>query len=150
MFDYASHRFLDIILQQDRLLSSMPDFMVGRWIAEARALGTSTSERNHYEWNARTQITVWGNRQAAEQGGLREYAHKEWSGVLRDFYYPRWKAYFEALAATLDGKPMRSFDFYAMDERWTLLHNAYPSVAQGDAVEFAQEAYEKVFGESEQ
>ena len=150
MFDYASHRFLDIILQQDRLLSSMPDFMVGRWIAEARALGTSTSERDHYEWNARTQITVWGNRQAAEQGGLREYAHKEWSGVLRDFYYPRWKAYFEALAATLDGKPMRSFDFYAMDERWTRLHNAYPSAAQGDAVKFAQEAYEKVFGESEQ
>lgn len=146
-FDNASYRFLDIILQQDRLLSSMPDFMVGHWISQARSLATNASDADHYEWNARTQITVWGNRQAAEQGGLREYAHKEWSGVLADFYYPRWKAYFDALAATLDGKPMCQFDFYAMDEAWTRRHNAYPSTAQGDAVEFAREAYENVFAE---
>lgn len=146
MFDYTTKRFLDILLQQDRLLSSMPDFMVGRWLRSARNLGLNEQERNHYEWNARVQITTWGNRSAAEYGGLREYAHKEWNGVLADFYYPRWKAYFEALAATLDGKPMKDIDFYAMDEKWTLLHNVYPYEAQGDAVEFAQTAFENVFG----
>ena len=146
MFDYTTKRFLDILLQQDRLLSSMPDFMVGGWLRSARNLGTNTQERNHYEWNARVQITTWGNRSAAEYGGLREYAHKEWNGVLADFYYPRWKAYFEALAATLDGKPMKQLDFYAMDEKWTLLHNVYPYEAQGDAVEFAQTAFNNVFG----
>ena len=146
MFDYTTKRFLDILLQQDRLLSSMPDFMVGGWIRSARNLGTNTQERNHYEWNARVQITTWGNRSAAESGGLREYAHKEWNGVLADFYYPRWKAYFEALAATLDGKPMKQLDFYAMDEKWTLQHNVYPYEAQGDAVEFAQTAFNNVFG----
>ena len=145
MFDYTTKRFLDILLQQDRLLSSMPDFMVGGWIRSARNLGQNEQERNHYEWNARVQITTWGNRSAAERGGLREYAHKEWNGVLADFYYPRWKAYFEALAATFDGKPMKNIDFYAMDEAWTLKHNAYPYEAQGDAVEFAQKAFEEVF-----
>ena len=146
MFDYTTKRFLDILLQQDRLLSSMPDFMVGGWIRSARNLGQNEQERNHYEWNARVQITTWGNRSAAERGGLREYAHKEWNGVLADFYYPRWKAYFEALAATLDGKPMKDIDFYAMDEKWTLLHNVYPYEAQGNPVEFAQTAFENVFG----
>ena len=146
MFDYTTKRFLDILLQQDRLLSSMPDFMVGGWIRSARNLGQNEQERNHYEWNARVQITTWGNRSAAEYGGLREYAHKEWNGVLADFYYPRWKAYFEALAATLDGKPMKQLDFYAMDEKWTLLHNVYPYEAQGNPVEFAQTAFENVFG----
>ena len=146
MFDYTTKRFLDILLQQDRLLSSMPDFMVGGWIRSARNLGQNEQERNHYEWNARVQITTWGNRSAAERGGLREYAHKEWNGVLADFYYPRWKAYFEALAATLDGKPMKQLDFYAMDEKWTLLHNVYPYEAQGNPVEFAQTAFENVFG----
>ena len=146
MFDYTTKRFLDILLQQDRLLSSMPDFMVGGWIRSARNLGQNEQERNHYEWNARVQITTWGNRSAAESGGLREYAHKEWNGVLADFYYPRWKAYFEALAATLDGKPMKDIDFYAMDEKWTLLHNVYPYEAQGNPVEFAQTAFENVFG----
>ncbi len=146
MFDYTTKRFLDILLQQDRLLSSMPDFMVGGWIRSARNLGQNEQERNHYEWNARVQITTWGNRSAAECGGLREYAHKEWNGVLADFYYPRWKAYFEALAATLDGKPMKDIDFYAMDEKWTLQHNVYPYEAQGDAVEFSQTAFNNVFG----
>ena len=146
MFYYTTKRFLDILLQQDRLLSSMPDFMVGGWIRSARNLGQNEQERNHYEWNARVQITTWGNRSAAERGGLREYAHKEWNGVLADFYYPRWKAYFEALAATLDGKPMKQLDFYAMDEKWTLLHNVYPYEAQGNPVEFAQTAFENVFG----
>lgn len=145
MFDYTTKRFLDILLQQDRLLSSMPDFMVGGWIRSARNLGQNEQERNHYEWNARVQITTWGNRSAAEYGGLREYAHKEWNGVLADFYYPRWKAYFEALAATLDGKPMKQLDFYAMDEKWTLLHNVYPYEAQGNPVEFAQTAFNNVF-----
>lgn len=146
MFDYTTKRFLDILLQQDRLLSSMPDFMVGRWLRSARNMGLNDKERKHYEWNARVQITTWGNRSAAESGGLREYAHKEWNGVLADFYYPRWKAYFEALAATLDGKPMKQLDFYAMDEKWTLQHNVYPYEAQGDAVEFAQTAFNNVFG----
>lgn len=146
MFAHATRMFLDILLQQDRLLSSMPDFMVGRWIAQARALGTNAQESDHYEWNARTQITIWGNRDAAERGGLREYAHKEWNGVLRDFYYPRWKAYFDALAETFDGKPMKPLDFYAMDEKWTLMHNEYPSKAQGDPVEYSQEAFTKIFG----
>lgn len=146
MFDYTTKRFLDILLQQDCLLSSMPDFMVGRWLRSARNMGLNEQERNHYEWNARVQITTWGNRSVAEYGGLREYAHKEWNGVLADFYYPRWKAYFEALAATLDGKPMKQLDFYAMDEKWTLQHNVYPYEAQGDAVDYAKTAFDNVFG----
>lgn len=146
MFDYTTKCFLDILLQQDGLLSSMPDFMVGRWLRSARNMGLNDQERDHYEWNARVQITTWGNRSAAEYGGLREYAHKEWNGVLADFYYPRWKAYFEALAATLDGKPMKQLDFYAMDEKWTLQHNVYPYEAQGDAVDYAKTAFDNVFG----
>lgn len=145
MLAHASHKFLDILLRQDRLLSSVPQFMVGNWIQQARRLGTNAAERDHYEWNARVQITTWGNRTASEAGALREYAHKEWNGVLRDFYYPRWKAYLDALAANLDGKPMPQFDFYAMDEKWTLQHNAYPYEPQGDPIEFAKEAFKSVF-----
>ncbi len=146
VFNHATSRFLDLLLQQDRLLSSVPDFMVGRRLHEARGLGLTDAERDHYEWNVRVQITTWGNRSAAETGKLREYAHKEWSGVLRDYYYPRWKTYFDALSATLDGQPMSKFDFYAMDEQWTLLRNTYPYEAQGDPVKFAQQAYAHVFG----
>ena len=146
MYAHATKKFLDITLQQDHMLSSMPDFMVGHRIAQARSLGTTPAESDQYEWNARVQITTWGNRSAAERGGLRDYAHKEWNGIIKDVYYQRWKQYFDALGKTFDGQPMRQFDFYAMDEKWTLLHNEYPSEAQGDAVAYAREAFANVFG----
>lgn len=145
LFHHTSGRFLDLLLQQDRLLSSMPDFMVGRWIEDARALGVNVAESDHYEWNARVQITTWGNRDAAEHGMLREYAHKEWSGVLRDFYYPRWKVYFDALDDTFEGKPMPQFDFYTMDEQWTLQRSSYPWKSLDDPVELSQKIFAEVF-----
>ena len=68
-----------------------------------RKLGTTLEEKDLYEWNARVQITTWGNRTCADDGGLRDYAHKEWNGILRDFYYMRWAAYWRTLQDQLDG-----------------------------------------------
>lgn len=45
-----------------------------------------------------------GNRYCADIGKLRDYAHKEWNGLLRDFYYKRWEKYWQVLQDQLDGK----------------------------------------------
>lgn len=135
--DHTTRRFLQLIEAQDTLLSSMPDFMVGRWIGAARALGHTPAESDHYEWNARVQITTWGNRTAAERGGLRDYAHKEWNGVLRDVYLPRWTRFFQQLHEHLDGIDTPPIDFYQTDEAWTLRHNPYPATAQSDPTTMA-------------
>lgn len=145
-FERHSQQFLNMLLQQDKLLGTRPEFTVGRWIDCARRAGTTDAEKNLYEWNARVQITTWGNRICADEGGLRDYAHKEWNGILRDFYYPRWAAYWQTLQEQLDGKPARTLDFYAMEEPWTLKHNAYPAEAQGDCIEVAKEVFGNVFG----
>lgn len=87
----ASNRFLSLILLQDKLLGMRPEFKLGTWINRARELGNTPEEKALYEWNARVQITTWGNRIAADKGGLRDYAHREWNGLLKDFYYMRWK-----------------------------------------------------------
>lgn len=92
-FAAHSQEFLNILLAQDRLLGTRSEFRVGRWIEQARNLGTTPEEKDLYEWNARVQITTWGNRVCANDGGLRDYAHKEWNGLLKDFYYKRWAAY---------------------------------------------------------
>lgn len=145
-FERHSQQFLDMLLQQDKLLGTRPEFTVGRWIDCARSAGTTDAEKNLYEWNARVQITTWGNRVCADERGLRDYAHKEWNGILRDFYYPRWAAYWQTLQEQLDGRPARTLDFYAMEEPWTLKHNAYPAEAQGDCIEVAKEVFGNVFG----
>lgn len=144
LFAAASRRFLDLIMLQDKLLATRPEFKVGTWIKQARALGHTPEEQDHYEWNARVQITTWGNRVAADKGGLRDYAHREWNGLLRDFYYMRWKTYFDELTCRLDGAVPRTIDFYALEEPWTLQHNAYASEPEGSVVDVAREVYQAV------
>lgn len=145
LFELASQRFQHLISLQDRLLATRPEFKVGKWIADARSLGNTPEEKALYEWNARVQITTWGNRAAADQGELRDYAHKEWSGILNDFYAMRWKAYFEYLAQKLDGKQVKEIDFYAWEEPWTKETKTYPAQAEGDCVTVAKQVFEEVF-----
>lgn len=144
-FAAHSQEFLNILLAQDRLLGTRSEFRVGRWIEQARNLGTTTEEKDLYEWNARVQITTWGNRVCANDGGLRDYAHKEWNGLLKDFYYKRWTAYWQTLQDVLDGKPMVELDYYAMEEPWTLAHNPYASQPEGDCISVAKEVFNEVF-----
>lgn len=144
-FAAHSQEFLNILLAQDRLLGTRSEFRVGRWIEQARNLGTTPEEKDLYEWNARVQITTWGNRVCANDGGLRDYAHKEWNGLLKDFYYKRWAAYWQTLQDVLDGKPMVELDYYAMEEPWTLAHNPYATQPEGDCVSVAKEVFNKAF-----
>lgn len=144
-FAAHSQEFLNILLAQDRLLGTRSEFRVGRWIEQARNLGTTPEEKDLYEWNARVQITTWGNRVCANDGGLRDYAHKEWNGLLKDFYYKRWAAYWQTLQDVLDGKPMVELDYYAMEEPWTLAHNPYASQPEGDCVSVAKEVFNEIF-----
>ena len=144
LFAAASQRFLDLILLQDKLLAVRPEFKVGTWIGSARNLGTTPEEKDLYEWNARVQITTWGNRVAADEGGLRDYAHKEWNGLLRDFYYNRWKVWIDQQKARLDGAPVKEIDFYDIEEQWTKQTHPYSSQAEGDVIEVAKEVYAKI------
>lgn len=144
LFAASSQRFLDLILLQDKLLAARPEFKVGTWIEKARNLGTTPEEKDLYEWNARVQVTTWGNRVAANEGGLRDYAHKEWNGLLRDFYYNRWKVWIDRQKAQLNGAPVKAIDFYAIEEPWTKQTNPYSSQAEGDVIEVAKEVYAKI------
>ena len=156
-FRQDSQEFLRLLLCQDRLLATRPEFRVGRWIEQARSVGQTPQERDLYEWNARVQITTWGNRYCADEGKLRDYAHKEWNGLLRDFYYPRWQHFFQLMQDELDGRlpmlpvgnssqlksaqdnPLLTVDWYAIEEPWTLRHNPYGAQAEGDEIQVARE-----------
>jgi alpha-N-acetylglucosaminidase len=139
--DALADRFLQIILAQDKLVSTIPDFLVGKWIRDARNSGTTTAEKDLYEKNARMIITTWGDRAAANSGGLHDYSYREWGGLLKDFYYPRWKRFFDDLKAE---KPTPSADeFFDMEWAWATTPtttNPYPATAQGDPIAVAKEA----------
>ena len=165
-FESDYRRFLLMLLMQDKLLGTRSEFRLGHWTQAAIDCGTTPEEQRLYEWNARVQITTWGNRYCADTGGLRDYAHKEWQGLLKDFYYPRWEAYFNALVDQmkaqqkpqpdlLGGGPNASktaaelfqmalpqevtLDYYALEEPWTLRQNSYTAAPEGSPVDVARE-----------
>lgn len=144
LFKLSSDRFLRLILMQDRLLATRLEFKVGRWLESARNLGSTEEEKDWYEWNARVQITTWGNRVAADDGGLHDYAHREWNGLLRDFYYLRWKTWLDEQLKSFEGGQPKAIDFYALEEPWTLKHNSYASEAEGNPVDIACEIYREI------
>ncbi len=147
-FRKDSRRFLRLLLLQDSLLATRQEFCVGTWIARARDAGVTPEEKDLYEWNARTQITTWGNRYCADKGGLRDYAHKEWNGLLKDFYYKRWEAWWDMLQDVIDGKgKLKDIDWYAMEEPWTKAHNPYPSAPQGNVTDVAKAVFHEAFGQ---
>ena len=170
-FRKDADRFLKMIMMQDSLLGTRTEFRLGRWTQQARNLGNTAKEKELYEWNARVQITTWGNRVCADKGGLRDYANKEWQGLLKDFYYNRWKIYFDALEKQMadDTKPNYEalgggknanktsselfamalphgpeIDWYAIEEPWTLQHNQYSAKAVGNAVKMARMAMKMI------
>lgn len=170
-FRKDADRFLKMIMMQDSLLGTRTEFRLGRWTQQARNLGNTAKEKELYEWNARVQITTWGNRVCADKGGLRDYANKEWQGLLKDFYYNRWKIYFDALDKQMadDTKPNYEalgggknanktsselfamalphgpeIDWYAIEKPWTLQHNQYSAKAVGNAVEMARMAMKMI------
>lgn len=139
-FERYSDNFLHLLLMQDTLLSTRKEFMLDTWLMRARSLGITEEEKKQYEWNARTQITVWGNRIAAEQGGLHDYAHKEWAGILRTLYYHRWWLWISEMKKQLRGANVQILDFYSIEEAWTRQCFQTPSTIYKDVVDIAERA----------
>jgi alpha-N-acetylglucosaminidase len=104
----------------DTLLATRPEFLLGRWIADARRWGTTDAERRLYEWNARNIITLWGTKCTEGQNDdLNLYAFKEWEGMFTSYYLPRWQAFFKDLNASLaSGTPFDRKPFAAASCTW--------------------------------
>lgn len=71
----------------DSLLESHPVYRLQRWIDFARKHGDTEKLKDYYEMNARRIVTIWGPP-------VSDYACKLWSGLIRDYYLPRWREYF--------------------------------------------------------
>lgn len=137
-------RFLQLMDDMDTLLGTRRDFLLGRWLQDARSWGTTPAERDLYEWNARNLITLWGGPQSP----LHEYACKQWSGLIRGFYKPRWQQFFSYLTRCLrNGTPadIPAFDLGigTWEERWTHAHQVYTASPRGDPVEVSRALYQK-------
>lgn len=137
-------QFLALLDDMDRLLATRHDFLLGKWIGEARDNGITPAEKDLYELNARNVVTLWGDKES----GLREYSCRQWSGLIAGYYKPRWELFFQSLDGSLDsGKEpdWKAFDAAVKDWEWKWVnsHDHYDAVEKGDAVTVATELYNK-------
>lgn len=115
-FKKYKDEFLELLDDIDKMLASRPEWTIQKWISDARALGTTPEEKDLYEYNARIQITIWGNEQNSL---LFDYAWKEWSGLIGSYHKPRWKKFFDMLEEKAD----EGFDYPAYEDTLRVFEN---------------------------
>lgn len=99
-------RFTELLTDADRLLASHPLLRLERWTGMARKAGQTAEEQERFVGESRRLVSTWGGP------SLADYSCRVWSGLIRDFYIPRWEKFFEAK------RNGTSFDFRTWDESW--------------------------------
>lgn len=95
-FNKYSIQFLSLIHDFDKLLGTRKEFLLGKWISDARSIGSNNEEKNLYEKNARGLVTIWGPYDA--NAIQYDYSARQWNGLVSSFYQPRWKMFIDFLS----------------------------------------------------
>lgn len=148
-FAKQAREFLDSIDLLERLLATRPEYLLGRWLAEARRWGDNEVERQHYETDALRLLTLWG----APDGMLVDYGRRGWSGLVGDFYRARWQRWVDYLSDRLGGG--RAVEPDAFDASMIEFECGYVEAAHehelsvdpvGNTAEVAAESYTRFAG----
>lgn len=147
-FNTYSQRFLSLMLDMDTLLNTNTNFMVGPWLEGAKAItdeaeGTTAADKSWMEWNARMLISTW----TTNNTNLHDYSNREWGGMIKDYYYPRWEALFKSVKNSTSTP-----NYFNMETAWrggatTTYTTTYPVTPQGDSYDVAQKLFNKYFGQ---
>jgi alpha-N-acetylglucosaminidase len=140
----VAQRVTGLLGDLDTLVGTREEFLLGRWIADARRWGRTDAERRLYEWNARNIITLWGTACTEGQNDdLNLYAFKEWAGMFSSYFLPRWREFFARLDRSLaTGVPFDRTPFAAemcaWEQAWSRGDAPFPTEPRGDAVATAR------------
>ncbi|OQP42718.1 alpha-N-acetylglucosaminidase [Niastella yeongjuensis] len=143
-FTVLFNQFLGVINDLDTLLATQKDFLLGRWLNDAVRWGAAGQEKKLYEKNARDLITLWGDQDSR----LHDYACKQWSGMLKGFYLPRWQQFFTSAIEALESNcpfDQKAFEakMKAWEWQWVNKQDTYSEVPVGDPIAVAKRLHGK-------
>lgn len=116
----------------ESILASGNNFLLGTWLSQAKDMAIDEEERRSYEYNAKNQITLWG-----PNGEIRDYANKQWSGVIADYFKPRWELFLNALEISLAQRTklntteINNRIFHEVERPFTFSTKLYPVEPKG-------------------
>ncbi|XP_057780811.1 alpha-N-acetylglucosaminidase-like isoform X2 [Salvia miltiorrhiza] len=143
-----SQKFLGLVDDMDTLLASHDGFLLGPWLESAKQLAQDDQQKIQFEWNARTQITMWFDNTDDEASLLRDYGNKYWSGLLRGYYGPRAAIYFKFLTRSLergDGFELRQWrkEWVTLTNEWQSGRSVFPTRSSGDPLNISRWLHDK-------
>lgn len=138
---------LELIKDLDSLLSTHSSFLLGNWIAGARAIGKSPAEKNYYEADAKRIITIWGEKGKE----LNEYANRTWAGLMKTYYAGRWELFINEVIAAVKNNAnfdekrflKESIDF---ESNWVLQQTEFTSKTTGNCIKLNNDLFKKYEG----
>lgn len=129
-FAARAKHFLAHFDRQEALLNTNPRTRLEPWLEKARQYGRTQADKRLFVHNAKRLITVWGDKAAA--GELRDYAHREWGGMLQTFYKPRWEAFITLLSLYIHRPAeLPTIDWYEAEQVFVLGVDSYPEKTEG-------------------
>ena len=141
-FKQAADQFMALGRDLDTFLGTRTEFMLGKWIGDAKSWAANKEEQAYYEKDARRIITIWG-------GGLTDYAGRQWNGLMSDYYLPRWQMLIEATLAELKGgmpvdRPALEKQWRGHDLKFAMTANGhYATKPHGDFFALSRALYKK-------
>ncbi len=143
-FDELAGGWLELMDLLERLVATDSRHLTGRWVADARAWGQGVEERDRLAYDNLSLLTVWGTRAGAD-AGLRDYANREWAGLVGGLYRLRWSTYLGELRAALrEGRAPGAIDWFALEDRWTRDPGALATRPAGDTYTVAVEVRDRL------
>lgn len=122
-------KFLKIADSMEAVTGSSKYYMLGRWVEQAKALAKNTDDftKRLYEFNAKALVTTWGAFNQSEVGRLHDYSNRQWSGLIGDFYKPRWERWIESKLNELSNKPFEeNINWFEWEWNWVRQNTLYP------------------------
>lgn len=98
-FKKNTELFRSILLDTDRLLATRKELTLDSHIEEALKNACCEEHKELFRLNEITLLTIWGPHTDIE---LFDYAWKEWAGLIKYYYLPRWEMFFEKLEEDFD------------------------------------------------
>jgi len=123
---------------QEQLLASNEWFLLGCWLERTRPWAADAAERAVLEYDARSILTSWGERTASQEGGLHDYANRDWAGLVGGYYRARWQRYLDSLERALASHAApEPIDWYAMADAWNRGRERHATEPVGDSYALA-------------
>ena len=129
-FNLLSGKFLKRFDLLEIMLASNESFLFGKWLEKAKRLGRTINEKRWFEHNARMLITVWARKSGDV---LHDYAAREYSGLVSDYYKPRWEAFISELEISLHRNSLpEEYERYDQEVIFSYGRKVYPTKPTGD------------------